>query len=254
MRCSCISALFLGLGILGAGYFLGEGIMNHNNAERVASVKGLSEREVPASLGIWSMNIKAQAEGLDQLEQSLNNDVAQVIAYLKSKGFDENEIFVQPPDVTDKHRDADFMTARERAQARAKQAGQDQQEDNAALNALLKIPRYQANQQLVVRSTKINKIKPAMASFVQLLGKGIEISSNSPQFIYERLNDIKPDMIAEATRNSLLAAENFARDTQSQLGGLVRATQGRFNVEDRDEATPEIKVIRVIVDVDYKVK
>lgn len=256
MKLGFFSSLILALGIVGGGYFLGEGIAHRNAAERVASVKGLSEKEVPASLGIWSLKLSAQANTLDDLEKKLNADISNISEFLKDKGFDTQEIFVQPPDVNDKHRNADFMATRAKAQKQQQEMtrqGMENTDEVDSISAILKIPRYEANQTLVIRSTKVDKIKPAMASLVQLLGKGIELSSERPQFIYEKLNDIKPEMIAEATRNSRIAAENFARDSHSKLGGLVRASQGWFNVNDRDDATPEIKVVRVIVDVDYAV-
>lgn len=256
MKLGFFSSLVIALGILGGGYFLGEGIAHRNAAERVASVKGLSEKEVPASLGIWNLKLSAQANTLDDLEKKLKADMENTTAFLKSQGFSEQEIFVQPPDVNDNHRNADFMTNRANAKKQQSQLAQKGMMETAeleAISAVLNIPRYEATQNMVIRSTKVDKIKPAMASLVQLLGKGIELSSDKAQFIYEKLNDIKPEMIAEATRNSRIAAENFARDSHSKLGGLVRASQGWFNVSDRDEATPEIKVVRVIVDVDYAV-
>lgn len=254
MKAVFFSSLVVALGILGAGYFLGDGIAHRNAAEKVASVKGLSEREVPASLGIWNMTFNTQAESLDELEKYLNLDMSNLKEFLKVQGFENKEIFVQPPVVEDKHRNAEFMAARSNAKKQMAQSRDGAESYDESLAAILKIPRYRASQEVVIRSAKVDKIKPAMASLVQLLGKGMEVSSKSPQFIYERLNDIKPDMIAEATRNSRIAAENFARDTNSTLGGLVRASQGWFNVNDRDDATPEIKMVRVVVDVDYEVK
>jgi len=73
-----------------------------------------------------------------------------------------------------------------------------------------------------------------------------------PNYIYDQLNEVKPSMIQEATKNARLAAEQFARDSQTSLGKLRSASQGWFQVEDRDAATPERKLVRVVVDVDYE--
>lgn len=256
MRLGFFSSIVLALGIIGGGYFLGEGIAHRNDAERITSVKGLSEKEVPASLSIWDLSISAQAGTLDELRNKLSADIKKVSEFLHSQGFEDQEFFIQPPDVKDNYRNADFMANRSRAQKKFELLQRGQEDSSStieAIQAILNIPRYEANQSIVIRSSKVGKIKPAMASLIQLLGEGIEVSSSRPQFIYEKLNDIKPEMIAEATRNSRIAAENFAKDSHSRLGGLVRASQGWFNVSDRDAATPEIKVVRVIVDVDYEV-
>jgi hypothetical protein len=72
-----------------------------------------------------------------------------------------------------------------------------------------------------------------------------------PTFTFTGLNAIKPDMIAEATRNARDAAKQFAEDSGSRVGNIRRASQGYFSLEDRDQYTPEIKQIRVVTNVDY---
>lgn len=47
-------------------------------------------------------------------------------------------------------------------------------------------------------------------------------------------------MIQEATKNARIAAEQFSRDSPTTL-------------ENRDAATPERKVVRVVVDVEYEI-
>jgi hypothetical protein len=86
-----------------------------------------------------------------------------------------------------------------------------------------------------------------MVSGVLLSGK------SEPNYVYNQLNDIKPGMIQEATKNARIAAEQFSRDSQTTLGKLRNASQGWFKVENRDEATPERKTVRVVVDVEYEV-
>ena len=86
-----------------------------------------------------------------------------------------------------------------------------------------------------------------MSSGVLLSGKA------QPNYIYNQLNDIKPGMIQEATKNARIAADQFSRDSQTTLGKLRNASQGWFQVENRDEATPERKTVRVVVDVEYEV-
>ena len=86
-----------------------------------------------------------------------------------------------------------------------------------------------------------------MVSGVLLSGKA------EPNYIFNQLNEIKPGMIQEATKNARIAAEQFSRDSQTTLGKLRSATQGWFQVENRDAATPERKIVRVVVDVEYEI-
>jgi len=68
-----------------------------------------------------------------------------------------------------------------------------------------------------------------------------------------QLNEVKPGMIEAATKNARIASDQFARDSQTTLGKLRTASQGWFQVENRDGATPERKTVRVVVDVNYEV-
>ena len=70
-------------------------------------------------------------------------------------------------------------------------------------------------------------------------------------FSYNGLNDIKPEMIEEATANAREAAQKFAKDSDSRLGKIKTATQGQFTITDRDSNTPYIKNVRVVTNVVY---
>ncbi|HKI80862.1 MAG TPA: hypothetical protein VKA04_04395, partial [Pseudodesulfovibrio sp.] len=88
----------------------------------------------------------------------------------------------------------------------------------------------------------------------ELVSRGVLLVQNyefRPTFAFTGLNGIKPDMIAEATRNARDAARQFAEDSGSRVGGIKRATQGYFSLQDRDQYTPEIKKVRVVTSVDY---
>jgi hypothetical protein len=71
---------------------------------------------------------------------------------------------------------------------------------------------------------------------------------------YNRLNEIKPSMIAESLENARNAADEFAKNSRSRIGKMRTASQGYFEVEDLDENTPQIKKIRVVTTVEYYLK
>ena len=76
-------------------------------------------------------------------------------------------------------------------------------------------------------------------------------------FIFSKLNDLKPKMIAEATARAREGAEQFARDSRSAIGGIRQATQGVFEIMPRDPApgisqeSQIVKVVRVVTTVEY---
>jgi hypothetical protein len=64
-------------------------------------------------------------------------------------------------------------------------------------------------------------------------------------------NEIKPEMIEEATKNARKVAAKFAKDSDSRLGKIKKARQGQFSINDRDSNTPHIKKVRVVSTLEY---
>lgn len=225
-----LSALLISLGLAAAGFFIGEGISGRNSGQRTISVKGLSEREVPASVATWTVDYSATGNDLAEINKKLAESTKAVLAFLKGAGFEETDMAVQPPSLHDTsmdERDKDSPPPPE---------------------------RYRSSQSVLLRTAKVDAIKPALASASNLMVSGVLLSGKAqPNYIYNELNDIKPGMIQEATKNARIAAEQFSRDSQTTLGKLRNASQGWFKVENRDEATPERKTVRVVVDVEYEV-
>ena len=97
-----------------------------------------------------------------------------------------------------------------------------------------------------------------MSEQTELLKQGIAITGGDYRYnvTYEftGLNEIKPAMIEEATRNARVAAEKFAKDSDSKLGKIRDAYQGQFTITDRDSNTPYIKNVRVVTTVNYYLK
>lgn len=225
-----LSALLISLGLAAAGFFIGQGISGRNSGQRTISVKGLSEREVPASVATWTVDYSATGNDLGEINKKLADSTKAVLAFLKGAGFEETDMAIQPPSIHDTSmdvRDKDSPPPPE---------------------------RYRSNQSVLLRTAKVDTIKPALASASNLMMSGVLLSGKAqPNYIYNQLNDIKPGMIQEATKNARIAAEQFSRDSQTALGKLRNASQGWFQVEDRDAATPERKIVRVVVDVAYEV-
>jgi hypothetical protein len=225
-----VSAGLVALGLAAAGYFVGNGISERGAGRRIISVKGLSEREVPASVATWTIAYSSTGNDLSEINKKLADSTKAVVEFLKEAGFAETDMAVQPPAVRDTS-----MDVREKDSPPPPE-------------------RYRADQSVLLRTSKVDAIKPALASASNLMISGVLLSGKSePNYIFNQVNEIKPAMIQEATKNARIAAEQFSRDSQTTLGKLRNATQGWFQVENRDAATPERKIVRVVVDVEYEI-
>ena len=222
-------------GIVIAGWLLYRGVVHFKDSDRVVSVKGLSEKEVKADRVIWPLVYKLAGNDVASLYNTIENNNSKIVSFLVSNGIAEDEITVSPAEVVD-------MDAERYVSQGVKY-------------------RFNVTSVLTVSTDKVDLVVDLMSRQGDLLRQGIAVGSGDDyryrtQFLYtsESLNGIKPVMIEEATRNARVAAEKFARDSESRLGKIKRANQGQFSISDRDANTPYIKTVRVVTSVDYLLK
>jgi hypothetical protein len=229
-RAFLILGLSLIIGLVAFGAQLGRAVKKGREFDRFLSVKGLSEREVKATLVIWPIRFSVFADELGTLKNAMEKSRHLAVAFLKQNGIESTEISQGLPEVCDRED--------ERIQANRPS-----------------LARYRGIVTLVVRSPKVDIVKKAIQNADALLENGVTLlgneSANRIEFIFNAINEIKPDMIREATANARAAAEKFALDSHSRVGSIRKATQGTIEIEDRDAASPELKVIRVVTTVDF---
>jgi hypothetical protein len=225
-----VLGLFLCAGLLGLGWFVTRGLVEFKARDRTVAVKGLSEREVPADVAIWPIRFNLTGDDLAALYASVEQSNARVIEFLRAKGFGDTEISVAAPSIVDRE-----------AQGYARDQG----------------PRfrYTATSTLTVYSNRVDAVRAAMNDLVALGKQGIALTGQDyearTQFLFTKLNELKPAMVEEATRNAREVANRFAKDSQSTLGKIRSASQGQFSIEDRDSNTPYVKKVRVVSTVEY---
>ncbi|MGH7129320.1 MAG: SIMPL domain-containing protein [Planctomycetaceae bacterium] len=198
--------------------------------ERTVQVKGLAEREVPADTVIWPLSYQVASNDLTELYTSIGEKNRIINEFLADNGLDLSEVTTSAPQVLDRYAQAYGSTAEIEF-------------------------RYVATAATTLYSNDVAAVRKAMANVIQLGRSGIALSGpqygSEVQFIFNGLNDVKPDMIEEATVNARAAAEKFAADSESTLGKIRTASQGQFSISDRDSTTPHIKKVRVVSTVEY---
>ena len=228
------ATIFVGLCIVAGlallGFLLGKAAVDVKMLERTVTVKGLSEREVVANIVIWPIQFSAASNDLTALYQNMDANTAKIKAFLLEAGIAASDISVSPPSIVDKS---------------AQQYGGY---EAASF-------RYAATQNVTLYSTEIDKVRAVMQNLSALGKQGIVLTSGDymaqTEYLFTELNQLKPIMIEEATRNAREVADKFAADSQSQLGKIKTAAQGQFSIYDRDRNNPHIKNVRVVATVEY---
>ena len=236
-----VGAAVLAAGVVLGGLAIGGGFAKSRSGDRFVTVKGVSEREVQADLALWPLTILSADNDLSAAQQRIERGVREVLAFLARNGIDTAAVIMQDYRVTDVF------------------TNQYRSPDNIS-------SRYAIRQTMIVRSESPDTVARASQRVSELVAGGVvftsgqEYGTGGPSFLFTRLNDVKPEMIAEATAQAREAAEQFARDSRSELGGIRRANQGVFQILPRNQAagiTEEsqvAKTVRVVSTVEYFLK
>lgn len=225
-------AVILAIGMVVLGGQIADGIDDFVAKDRVVTVKGLAEMEVPANKVTWPLMYKEVGNDLSTLYNKISNTNKAIVDFLKQKGIAEDEISINAPEIID-------MQAE-------RYVGEN------------KTYRYNVTTVITVTSNKVDLVRSLISEQGELLKQGIAITGGdyryNIQYDFTSLNEIKPQMIEEATKNAREAAQKFAKDSDSELGKIKRAVQGQFSIENRDANTPYIKRIRVVTTIDYSLE
>lgn len=221
------------IGLIVLGCCIYAGIARFKDSDRTVVVKGLSEREVKADKVIWPIVNRQASNDIRTLYSQMENATDIIIDFLTENGVSKEEITISPASVTD---------------IQAERYGYNNEDPY----------RYKATSVVTVATDKVDLIRELTTRQSELLKKGVIVTGEEYQFpttySFNGLNDIKPEMVAEATRNARATAEKFAEDSDSKLGKIRSASQGQFSISDRDQNTPYIKVVRVVTTIEYNLK
>lgn len=225
------SAAILAAGMIAGGYLLGDGLLRAHYADRTVTVRGLAEREVTADLATWTIAYSATAPDLATAQASVDRDTQQIRAFFKELGFPADAL--QPTGV------------------------------NVSSSVDNGVRSFTVRQRIALRTTDIKRAQEAVRRQFDLVKRGVMLEDGSGMsYTYTKLNAIKPPMVAEATRDARAAAEQFAHDSGSSVGGIKDATQGYFDITARDgdsgggwgvSDTP-FKKVRVVTTVNFYLK
>ncbi len=227
------SGLFIMIGLIFLGLMLPKAVSDFRSFDRTVAVKGLCEREVKADKVIWPLVFKVVGNDIQTVYSDINRNNAIIMDFLVKGGISPEEITVSVPTISDKY---------------AQEYGNND-----------RTFRYLSTNVVTVCTADVDKVLELMNRQTELLKQGIVIGSenawsNPVEFKFEGLNEIKPSMIEEATKNAREAAKKFAKDSGSRLGKIKNASQGTFSIENRDSNTPYIKKVRVVSSVTYYLK
>ena len=233
MKLKIVYGIILCFGFMCAGFFPGYYYFKTYKTNNSVVVKGLAEKDVRADLAIW--NIKFTVTGNDLLlsQKKILSQLAEVKKYLLEVGFNEIEITIPSLIVVDRL---------------AERYG----DTNPKY-------RYLLTQKLDIKSNNVDLVGKASSDISKLISKGILFEgndySNPVSYLFTKLNDIKPEMLEQATKNAKESAEEFAKASGSTVGKIRKASQGVFSILSQDDNGSEreaiAKKVRVVSTIEF---
>lgn len=229
-----LPAAILSVGILALGFCLKGGIDDFVNKDRTVEVRGLAEREVKADKVTWPIQIKETGNDLKELYGTINRKKAVIRQFLVANGLNAADFSTNAPKVED------FITQ-----------GSYQQDVRY---------RYTITLTMTVVSKNVELVRQLIDRQGELLDQGVAIiaredwQGSGVTYEYTQFKQLKPKMVKEAIENAQETANQFAENYGSDLGKIVTADQGQFEIDDRDDNTPYIKNVRVVTHITYELK
>lgn len=208
---SIILSLSILIGLFLLGFCIFKGLKTFSDKDRVVTVKGLAEMNMTATSATIALNFSFSGDDLPEIIKQTEIKKNAIISYLTSNGYSKSEIKINNIGVTDrqKYYETDWRN------------GQQVQ---------IKVDRYTIVQSLAIESKDVLTTEDKTAKMqLDLVSKDLT-STITANYTFPDLNSIKPQLIAESTKNARVAGEQFANDSQAQLGKIKTASQGQITI------------------------
>lgn len=223
------SAVF-GVFLVMAAWVLGTQVASIRTADRTVQVRGAAELPVKADLATWSLGLSSSGNDLVAAQRELSASTGKIREFLTRYGIQADEVENQSLTVNDA--------------------------DANPYNSNRSGPRFTVSGGVTVRTGNLDGIAKAKNALGDLVSGGVILTNSfGPNYAFTKLNEAKPQLVAQATREARKAAEQFAKDSGAAVGGIRRAQQGSVQILGRDsfmsEGEQPNKVLRVVTTVDY---
>lgn len=206
-----LGGLALSVGLIGSAQIVTQGVVAIKSQDQTITVTGSAKRRLRSDLVIWRSTVTQRGADVATAYKQLARQVPQVTAYLQKKGVPPAEIIVSS------------VTTR-------KVLGRNK--EGVELPDV--ILSYELEQTIEIRSTAVDKIAQISREATELINEGILLESEDPQYLYTKLGELKIQMLAEASKDAKVRADQIAASTGSKIGKLRSARMGVMQVNPAD--------------------
>ncbi len=183
---------------------------NHRfDYKNTVTVKGMSSKNFTSDLIVWEGEFETSAFDLKEAFRKLKADRQEVMNFLKQKGVVDTELVLEAVDI---QKLIDYVYDEKTDQSKSVFRG------------------YKLSQRVKITSKDVEKIENVSREITELLDKGVYFISYQPNYYYTKLDQLKLEMIAQATENARTRALKITENSGAKLGDLIGAKLGVFQI------------------------
>lgn len=202
------AAIAIGLALIITSVVLVSGIKQRNDYNDTIVVTGLGKKDFVSDLIVWSGSFSRLEMNLKDAYTKLDTDREIIRKYFSAKGVKESDLVFSAVDINKEY--------------------EYQYLQNGGSNRIFK--GYRLTQTVKIESKEVDKVESISREVTELINQGVEFNSNTPQFYYTGLSDLKLEMISAATEDARQRAERIAENSNAKLGNLKEASMGVFQI------------------------
>ena len=169
-----------------------------SNSPKTISVTGKAER-----------NFTSESTDLQSAYSELKGKQQAVASYLQSKSIPSEAIAYSSVSISREN---------------------ESSYDESSGRTFYRFKGYSLTQTVTITSRNIEAIEAVSRQISELINNGIEIESGNPRYYYTKLNDLKIEMLKEASEDARNRASVIAEGSKSSLGGLTKSNMGVFQI------------------------
>jgi len=224
---------------------------------KTITVTGSAKKAIVSDLVTWSGTISAKDTNLVQAYNTLKASSDKVGDYLLKQGIPASEITFSAIETTRRFHQ-EIIPA---AQAAIGAPGGPVPPTVITTD---KVESYTLAQSVSLESHDMARVPGVSRSITSLIRDGVEIDSGAPRYLYTKLSELKIDMLAEATKDATMRAQQIVNNANGALEKLVEAKMGVMQINPKNvsavsdtgnnDTTSYEKEITAIVTVRFIVK
>lgn len=197
--------------LIGDSYYEGKKLDNIRNM--TIEVKGYASKDITSDFADWTGSFSVRSESLQDAYLQIQNVQDQVKKQIITFGT--------------KEKDLEFSSIQTRQIFRQIQGEYGYQNSDEVI-------AYELTQTIFVESNDIELIEKIAKLSTNLISEGINFNSYSPRYFYTRIDDLKLEMLSEAAEDAKNRAEHLAENTDANVGNLISASQGVFQITSKN--------------------